>query len=145
MKKKSSISLGPGASSLILIFIVVSMMALCMLSLMTAKNDLTLSERSAEVIEAVYRLNGQAERKRAQIDAVLSAAAREAENNEAYLAAVAGLLPEETQMEEDCILFSASDGAREIDCALRVLPLGSSRRTDWVRYNLAATTEDIWD
>ena len=43
MKRKSSLSLGPGASSLILIFVVLSMSILGMLSLLTARNDLNLS------------------------------------------------------------------------------------------------------
>ena len=61
MKKKSSITLGPGAPSLILIFVVLSLSVLAMLSLMTAKNDLQLSHRSAEAAETVYRLREQAE------------------------------------------------------------------------------------
>ena len=71
MKKKSSISLGPGASSLILIFVVLSMSILGMLSLMTARNDLHLSERSAESVEQVYRLREAAEERRALIAACL--------------------------------------------------------------------------
>ena len=52
MKKRSSISLGPGAASLILIFVALSMAVLAMLALMTARNDQKLSDRSA-VAEAL--------------------------------------------------------------------------------------------
>ena len=61
MKKKSSIALGPGAPSLILIFVVLSMSVLAMLSLMTARNDLQLSRRSADVAEKVSELRERAE------------------------------------------------------------------------------------
>ena len=53
MNRKSNVSLGPGASSLILIFVVLSMAVLGMLSLMTSQNDLRLSERNVQVTEAV--------------------------------------------------------------------------------------------
>ena len=55
MNRRSTVSLGPGASSLILIFVVLALSVLGMLSLLTARNDLKFSERSAQVIEAVYR------------------------------------------------------------------------------------------
>ena len=72
MRKKSSISLGPGASSLILIFVVLSMSILGMLSLMTARNDLNLSQRSAEATEMVYRLRERAEERRAAVERLLA-------------------------------------------------------------------------
>ena len=59
-RKKSSITLGPGASSLILIFVVLSLTVLGMLSLMTSRNDFRLAERSAQVTEAVYAQIGRA-------------------------------------------------------------------------------------
>ncbi len=46
MKKKTMISFGPGASSLILIFVVLALSILGMLSLMNSRNDIRLSERS---------------------------------------------------------------------------------------------------
>ena len=51
MKSKTSVSLGPGASSLILIFVTLSLAALGMLSLLTSRNDLRFSERSVQVIK----------------------------------------------------------------------------------------------
>ncbi len=65
MNQKSSITLGPGASSLILIFVVLAMAVLSMLSLMAARNDLRFSERSSAVIISVYELNEVAEERHA--------------------------------------------------------------------------------
>lgn len=141
MNRRSSVSLGPGASSLILIFVVLALSVLGMLSLLTARNDLKFSERSAQVIEAVYRLNEQAEESRAQISRIL------AENAEA--------LPEPYELFEDEIAWSeeiqisldtdtADDNARKmtLDCAVRILPDPENTRTEWIRHNLSVSTED---
>ena len=71
MKKRSNISFGPGAASLILIFVVLTLSVLGMLSLMNARNDKALSQRNASVLECVYALNSEAERSRAVLDEVL--------------------------------------------------------------------------
>lgn len=141
MNSRSTVSLGPGASSLILIFVVLALSVLGMLSLLTARNDLKFSERSAQVIEAVYRLNEQAEESRAQISRIL------AENAEA--------LPEPYELFEDEIAWSeeiqisldtdtADDNARTmtLDCAIRILPDPENTRTEWIRHNLSVSTED---
>ena len=141
MNSRSTVSLGPGASSLILIFVVLALSVLGMLSLLTARNDLKFSERSAQVIEAVYRLNEQAEESRAQISRIL------AENAEA--------LPEPYELFEDEIAWSeeiqisldtdtADENARTmtLDCAVRILPDPENTRTEWIRHNLSVSTED---
>ena len=71
MKKRSNISFGPGAASLILIFVVLTLSVLGMLSLMNARNDKALSQRNASVLECVYALSSEAERSRAVLDEVL--------------------------------------------------------------------------
>lgn len=144
MRKKSSITFGPGASSLILIFVVLALSILGMLSLMNGRNDVRLSERSAQVIEAVYALNVRAEEKRAEIDAAMAAARRETQDEEAYLQYLQGALPEDVSLEGDEISWMESDGFRTLDCALQVLPWGAENRAQWVRYDLSAETEEVW-
>ena len=135
MKNRSSISLGPGASSLILIFVVLSLAALGMLSLMTSRSDLGLAERSAQVTEAVYALNVLAEEKRAELDGIL----KDCEGKEEALEAA---LPEDVEREDGQLLFTVEDGARMLDCALEILPTGEGSRMAWARYNLTSETED---
>ena len=103
MNRRSAISLGPGASSLILIFVVLAMAVLSMLSLMTARNDLKFSERSAAVIEAVYQLNETAEKRHAEVDRLLAECAAEVSDDEEYLAAVEEALPEDMEIIENCL------------------------------------------
>ncbi|NLD84085.1 MAG: hypothetical protein GX637_07965 [Clostridiales bacterium] len=114
MKRKSSLSLGPGASSLILIFVVLSMSILGMLSLLTARNDLNLSQRSAGAAEMVYRLRERAEERRAAVGRLLA-------SGETLEAAFrddpqwAGLT-----WDGECLTWAETDGTRTLSCALRV-------------------------
>ena len=124
MKKKSSISLGPGAPSLILIFVVLSLSVLGMLSLMTARGDLRLSERGAEAVERVYRLREAAEERRAAVEAALR------DGGEAALSA----LPAEdgplagVRLENGVLYWDETDGTRTLACALDITA-GTSRWT----------------
>ena len=72
MRRKSNVSFGPGAASLILIVVILSMGVLGMLALMNARNDAQLSRRSIEVVAAGYELNDKAERSVAELDGVLA-------------------------------------------------------------------------
>ena len=145
-RKKSVITLGPGASSLILIFVVLSLTALGMLSLMTSRNDFRLAERSASVTQAVYALNVRAEERRAELDALLLSCAKDASSDAEYLSAVSAALPDDVLLEDDLLLFTVEDDSRMLDCALRIYPLSAPVRTAWARYNLTAETgDDSWD
>ena len=141
-RKRSSITLGPGAASLILIFVVLSLTALGMLSLMTSRTDFRFAERSAYVTQAVYALNVRAEERRAELDGILASCAKDVPSYAAFLSAVEASLPEEVFLEDDLLLFSEEDDSRILDCALRILPLHSPQRTEWVRYNLTSETGD---
>ncbi len=132
MKKKSMISFGPGASSLILIFVVLCMSVLGMLALMNGRNDARLSRRSVQVIEAVYRLNEQAEERRAALDDLLAEAGEGAD--------IEALLPDDMYMEDGAVCWQESDGSRMLDCALELQPANGAR-TAWLRHNLTAETE----
>ena len=145
-RKKSFITLGPGASSLILIFVVLSLTALGMLSLMTGRNDFRLAERSASVTQSVYALNVRAEERRAELDALLLSCVNNASSDAEILSALEASLPEDVTLEEDLLLFTVEDDSRVLDCALRVDPDNSTQRTSWVRYNLTSETGDeSWD
>ena len=145
MKKKSSISLGPGASSLILIFVVLAMTVLGMLSLMNSRNDMRLSERSVQVTEAVYALNVRAEEKRAALEKILDTNRDGAQTDEAYLQKISEALPEEVTMEGDILSWSESDGSRTLSCGVKVLPLSEGGHGKWVLYRLTAETDDVWE
>lgn len=142
MKRRSSISLGPGAASLLLIFVVLAMSVLGMLSLMNSRNDIRLSERSVAVTEAVYSLNVKAEETRARLDAVLYGLIETAKDDETYFAAVEEALSEQVNVSGRRLSWDETDGARTVHCALEVLPLGSAERTRWTRHILISRTAE---
>ena len=150
MRRKSSVSLGPGASSLILIFVVLSLSVLGILSLMTARNDRILSDRMAEVAEAVYALSESAEESRMEATGILSGCAAEARGEEDYLDRIRERIPEEWELEERILSWKETDGVRTLDCAVEVLPLDGAERTRWVRHVLTSEIageedDDSWN
>ena len=137
MKKRSNISLGPGASSLILIFVVLSMTVLGMLSLMTARNDERLSRRSAEVIEDVYTLYEQAEKHYAELSGLAIGLQQDAVAGDAFLEALEDALPEWAALDGEAIVWKETDGTRTLDCAMAVQP-----ERKWIRHTLSTSIAD---
>jgi len=147
MRRKSNVSFGPGAASLILIVVILSMAVLGMLALMNARNDSKLSKRSIEVVAAGFELNDKAERSVAELDAVLARCAASTFSDDAYLAAVRGSLPDGMLMgqEDRIVSWELTDGLRTLSCAVEVLPQGEKERLRWREHRLTAVTEDIWN
>ena len=142
MKRKSNVSLGPGAPSLILIFVVLALSMLGMLALMTGRNDLRLSSRSVQVIEAVYALNADAEQTRADLDEILAAASLNAEDDAQYMANIWAALPAEMELVGREISWIETDGYRNRHCAVEILPLNSSARSEFTRHTLVSAVSE---
>lgn len=145
MKHKSNISFGPGAASLILIVVILSMSVLGMLALMNARNDHRLSSRSIAVIEAGYALSEQAEYRFAELDGVAAACSAVSDADESYLMAVRGLLPSGMLLDGRSVSWTESDGLRTLSCAVELLPWGGEKRLQWKEHRLTAVTEEIWN
>ena len=143
---KRKIAMGPGAASIILIVVVLSLCMLAMLSLIAAKNDDSLSVRSADMIEQVYSLSAQSERTLARLDAILARCMKDNPDGEAYLAAVEENLPEEMEIDGDLVSWSEPMENRTLECTVRLLPPGSAYRTEWVAHKLIVDVpEDEWE
>lgn len=143
--KQRKIALGPGAASLILIIVTLSMCVLCMLTFISAKNDLSLSTRSADMIQRVYTLNDRSEYSLAKLDAVLAECADQAADDEAYLEMVAQQLPEDMEMEENTVFWTESEGDRALWCMVELAPRGETPRLKWTQHALTVETEDSWN
>ena len=130
MKKKSAISMGPGAASLILIFVLLTISVLGMLSLMNSRNDKSLSARSAEVAEAVYALNAAAEETRAELSESLIGLPETDIN------------PGEGRflLADGCISWTEEDGSRILECAVRPVTDtdGIVRKLEWTRHSMTS-------
>ena len=140
MKKKSVISLGPGAPSLILMFVVLALCMLGMLSLLNGWNDAGLSKRSIQVTQAVYELNTKAEMTRSDIDSALAGFRQRSDNDEEYRKLIAkelsGVSALELLFDEDEISWSETDGIHTLSCAVRVMPFDSDIREKWSSHTL---------
>ena len=145
MKKGSLITFGPGAASLILIVVILSMSVLGMLALMSARSDMNLTARSAQVIEAVYELNCAAERRLASLDDVVVALRGDGADAEALLSRLAERLPAGMTLEGRIVSWTEEDGLRQLSCAVEVLPANGAGRLRWIEHSLTAMTEEIWN
>ncbi len=148
MKRRGNISIGPGAASLILIFVMLSMSVLAILSVMTGRYDLRLSERSIEVAQAVYELNEKAEEDFEKLDAVLADCRLQSEDDNSYLLAVSQALPEGMKLENNggqfAVGWTLEDGARVLSCGVSIGTYEEAQ-AGWIRHDLTAGTEDEWN
>ena len=121
--------IGPGAASLMLLVVVLSMSVLGILALMSARSDENLSLRSAEVARQVAELNVSAERSLAGLDAVLADAARSAQSDEVYLAQIEAALGDGMTLDGRTVSWlEANDEGRTLACAVELEPLGAFLR-----------------
>ena len=143
---KRKVALGPGAASLILIVVVLSLCMMAMLTQIGSRNDYNLCTRSAEMVQRVYELNAQSEQKLAELDALLVTAQQEAADMDAYLEKVEELLPEDMTLEEDQITWTEPLDNRNLECIVQLLPPGEKQRTKWISHKLVVDEpEDDWE
>ncbi len=143
---KRKVALGPGAASLILIVVVLSLCMMAMLTQIGARNDYNLCTRSAEMVQRVYELNAQSEQKLAELDALLVAAQQDAADMDTYLEKVEELLPEDMTLEEDQITWTEPLDNRNLECIVQLLPPGEKQRTKWISHKLVVDEpEDDWE
>ena len=142
---KRKVALGPGAASLILIMVVISLCMIAMLTQIAAKNDYNLCARSADMVQRVYELNAQSEQKMAALDAVLLQARTDAGDMQAYLDKVKEMLPEGMELEEDRITWTEPLDNRNLECIVQLLPLEETQRAKWISHKLVVEEpEDDW-
>ena len=143
---KRKVALGPGAASLILIVVVLSLCMMAMLTQIGSRNDYNLCTRSAEMVQRVYELNAQSEQKLAELDALLVTAQKEAADMDTYLEKVEELLPEDMTMDEDKITWTEPLDNRNLECIVQLLPPGEKQRTKWISHKLIVDEpEDDWE
>ncbi len=144
--KKNRVAIGPGAASLILIVVVLSMSVLGILALMSARGDARLSRRSVEVTQAVYALENQAERRFASLDGTIAGALAMGAAEETLPEVVARNLPQGIRMDGDgAFSWEETDGLRTLSCRAALAPAESGQRLVWTAHRLTAVTEDTWN
>ena len=143
---KRKVALGPGAASLILIVVALSLCMLAMLTQISARSDYNLCTRSAAMIQRVYELNAQSEQRLAELDAVLAKAKQDAGDMDSDLQKIASVLPEGMTLEEDKVSWTEPLDNRNLECVVQVLPPEESSRTRWISHKLIVDEpEDDWE
>ena len=143
---KRKIALGPGAASLILIVVVLSLCMLAMLAQISSRNDYSLATRSADMITRVYKLSDQSERRMAELDGILARCSKETQDREAYLALVEKNLPEDMTMDGDVVSWTEPLDNRTMNCEVKLLDPGETPRARWQIYKLMVDEpEEEWE
>jgi hypothetical protein len=143
---KRKIALGPGAASLILIVVVLSLCMLAMLAQIGARNDYSLASRSAQMITRVYELHDQSERRMAELDAILVRCQKDAKDPEGYLTLVEENLPDDMTLTEDIVSWTEPLDNRTMNCEVQLSAPGEAPRAKWVTYKLKVDEpEEDWE
>lgn len=145
---KRKVALGPGAASLILIVVVLSLAMLAMLMQISSRNDVSLTSRSAEMIARVYDLNADAERKLADLDEILIGCREEIGEGgmDAYLELIAQKLPAGYDLLDDEVTWMDPLDNRIMTCTVKILPPDEKERTEWIAHKLVVEEpEDDWE
>jgi hypothetical protein len=152
--KNREYHVGPGAVSLLLIIVVVSMSVLGLLSLISARGEYKLTERAAQLAGIEHATSAQAEYRLAQLDALLASCEKTCSDDESYIAAVEKALPEGMEMDGRVVSWvEQGEGGRALYCAVQVHAYGSQARCSWAEHSfLPAQNEgydemnfDIWE
>ena len=138
--------IGPGAASLMLLVVVLSMCVLGVLALMGSRSDEGLSLRSIQVAQEVARLNVQAERWLADLDEKLKAASETAADEAEYLEAVGASLEDGMALDGHRISWQESDeNGRMLSCGVELAPRGGNPRYRRLEHRLITEEEAIDD
>ena len=121
--------IGPGAVSLLLLVVIVSMSVLGLLALISARGDYKLTDRAEQFAVSAYEASAEAEYELAELDAILVKCMNGAADDEAYLNAVEALLPEGMEIDGRTIYWQKEIvDRRTMVCEVEILPMGSQQR-----------------
>jgi hypothetical protein len=99
MRKQPSIGVSVGASSILVIFVMLCLTTFATLSLVSANRDFILSQKTAESTTLYYSADSLAEARLAEIDQILQDAQAASNNRSSYLALCKEALAAESGVE----------------------------------------------
>ena len=143
---KTGYRIGPGAASILLVIVVVSMSILGILALSESKSEVRLSEKNALFVEDKSRLEAEAVQTLALLDAILLKARENAGTNEAYFEYIYNEIPGSVSAEDDCLSWTqGSIHNRTLYLKIKVLPIESSVRYEWLQHRLVSAADSSSD
>lgn len=139
---KTGYRIGPGAASILLVIVVVSMSILGIMALSESKNELRLSEKNAQFVKEKGRMETEAIRTLAHLDEILFTARKHADTYEEYIEYIKGAIPNGVALEEDFLSWTeGSINNRSLYLKIRILPLESSVRYEWTEHRLMSAQD----
>lgn len=137
--------LSPGAPSLVLIVVVLSMSIMGMLMFIRTQNDQRLSDRSLLVARADALLMEKAETRYADLDNLTAICKNNTDNDAAFLKAVESALPDGMEMEGRRIFWQEDDQGRVLYAAVDLAPYEENERLLWHTRTLYAEVGNTWN
>ncbi|QIB68503.1 hypothetical protein Ami103574_03850 [Aminipila butyrica] len=105
-KKDNKQRIQIGVSSLVLIFTVLCLVVFATLSLASAKADYRLAEKNEQSVQAYYKVDGEGEKLKRQVDRKLEELAQQAGSSAQFQELVKESFPEAFDQETDCINYA---------------------------------------
>lgn len=142
MNKSAEYRVGIGASSILMIFIVLCLTTLGVLSFASARANLTLTQRRLEQVEAYYEGVAQAQTLLAQIDAALLAASEDADTYFEQVKALGDIDPRIRAVDAQKVTYTLPVGdAQSLQVELAIHAPGEAQRYTMTKHQLAYTGE----
>ncbi len=135
---KNRIRIGPGAASLVLMVVILTMSVMMMLTLISARNDDRLTARGIRVTEEYYTLNAAAERRLASLDEILAEAGNGFISEDGFTSDAEEILPEGMYLRDGLICWDEQGDDRVLHCAVRLSSESAESRFVWEKHAVTA-------
>lgn len=139
---KQEYRMGVGASSILMIFVLLSLTTLGVLSFASARADWTLTMRRQEQVQTYYGSSAEAQRRIAEIDETLLAAPKDPAEYEAYVLALAS---DSTTVTDDLLITFVIpvNDAQQLQVVMRAAGPDASARYTLEQYKIVSIVK--WD
>lgn len=133
---------GPGAASILLVVVVVSMSILGVMALMQAKNEQTLSEKTALFVSLKSDLEAGAQKTLMLLDEILLNAGQNTETGDEYFQYIKEAIPDSVTMEDDFLFWTEGGvNGKTLFLKIRIFPPDSRTRFEWQEHRLISTDD----
>lgn len=149
MNGQQEYRMGVGATSMLMIFVVLALTTLSILSLSSAQSDLSMTRRNVELLTEYYNAAAEAQDVLAQVDASCLTLRETAPNQEAYEKGVS-----EMQIPGEFLHYNSADmsiqfsldagGGRALRVELDILPFDSEGDQRYVLRKHQLVNESEW-
>lgn len=149
--KQRRFNIGPGAASLILIIVVLSLSVVGILSMVSVRVDMNISRRSLSVAEEIYALNESAEEALLRLDERLARCGAEANSEDEYLKLVYESLDDDMTLENGRVFWIQTGvNGRALECQAVVNGWKAVPRVYWGAHRLCVEIDhdemdELWN